>query len=240
VAVAGHDHADGALGRRIARQARRCRLRGAGRVCARFLAAEQLLAAPATAGRASREQPLVERAVTIAHPVAGMHRVDPARRNLEGGDRLLQLLAADGKGIDQVAVAPRGVAGVVGPARLLGVQLGDNRRRLGEGGHVGQQVEGQARVHDVDQAHRAALDEAEDEFRELVARHQVRQVPDLLGEGLDQVQAPILGRLGGDQRRRPALAVDVLEPLDRAPLPVAEIHPGGEVQDRSPGVAHVQ
>ena len=167
---------------------------------------------------------------------AGGDRLDPAPRDVVSGDHLGQLLAGDREGVDQVGVAPRRVADVAGLVGLLGVHLDDDRGRLRQAGDVGQQVEAQARVHDVDDPHAAAGDEVEDEAWERAARHQVRQVPDLGGEGLDQVQPAVRRRLGRDQRRPPALAVDRLEPVDRPLVGAAEVDPGREVEDwRRPG-----
>ena len=54
--------------------------------------------------------------------------LDPARRDLVVDDRLLEVLADDREGIDQVAVAPGHVAHVAGLVRFLGMKLHDDRR----------------------------------------------------------------------------------------------------------------
>ena len=192
-------------------------------------------AGPEDPGNASlvQRQRFDERWVELALAVdPGMDHLDAARRDLVVGDRPLEVLAGHRECVDQVAVAPGHVTDVAGLVRLLGVRLDDDHRRFRQAGHVRQEVEAEAGVHDVDHPNPAALDEAEDELRERSAGHQIGEVPNLLGVGLDVVQ-PSIGRgLGRDQRRRPPLPVDVLEPVDRALVRTPEVDPGGEVEDR--------
>jgi hypothetical protein len=140
------------------------------------------------------------------------------------------VVAGDREGVDEVAVARGDVAHIARAVLFLDVELDHDGGRFGHGPEVGEEVVAQARVHDVEPADAAGVDEVEDEARERLAGEELGQDPHLVGVGLDLGDPAVVRGLGGGQGGREAGAVEPAEPVDRPLVRAAEVDPRGEVE----------
>src|SRR3954451_11521316 len=107
-------------------------------------------------------------------------------------DRAREMLGTDAEGVDEIPVTSGDELHVPGAVDLLDVELDDDLRRIGKRGEVGQELECEPRVHDVQQGDAASDDEIEQRLGHGRSVDQVGKRPNLLRIRLDLRETAVL------------------------------------------------